>query len=138
MPIEEALRTANEHYKVEKGAISLEGTEVEVWNVSSSGKLLLQFETRDYDSNKSLWRIWVISDKYKTHDGIGIGSSILEVIERYPFKYIQVEGSLSLAVEGLDLGLMLDGSSVPDSWWSNGMKDSEIPKSTKIRLIIVI
>jgi len=138
MPIEEALQIANEHYSVKKSSITLEGHKVQVWDVHDAGELLLQFETRNYDYNKTLWRTWVKSDRYKTVDGIGIGSSISEVLDVYSNVDLQIEGGFSINVDELDLGLMLDGSNVPDSWWSNGMKDSDFPKSTKIRLIIVI
>ncbi len=138
MPMDEALRIANKHYKVKKSKIELEGHKVDVWNVFDSDELLLQLESRDRDSDSTLWRIWVKSKKYKTKNGIGIGSTMSEVLDEYPLEYVQVEGGLSLKVEGLDIGLMLDGSTVPDSWWTDGMVDSELPRSTKIRLIIVI
>ncbi len=137
MLLEHALEAAKSKYDVEKSSISLEGEDYDIYNIKLDGQLLLKLEP-DCENACIIWRIWVYSDLYKTNKGIGVGSTIEDILEKYSFKFLQTGGggSVFLQLNEIDINLELDPEALTDEWWKNGAKFKDLPKDTKVSLII--
>ncbi|MDD2622658.1 MAG: hypothetical protein GX109_05560 [Bacteroidales bacterium] len=138
MNLEYALEVCKSKYVVEKSFLSLEGDNYDVYNVKLDGQLLLKLEP-DCESVCKIGRIWVYSDLYKTSKGIGIGSTLEEILENYSFKFLQTEGegSVFLQINENDINFELDPVVFTNDWWKNGAKFEDIPKETKVTMIIL-
>ena len=79
-------------YKIEKGIrkerIEGESVEIDEYRVFENGNLVLIMETSyDFDANKYsdiIDEIVVVSEKFKTKEGIGVNSTIDDFIKSYP------------------------------------------------------
>ncbi len=91
MLLDEALELANSKYVVEKSTINLEGDYYIVYNLIKDGRLLLKLEPH-CEPECRVWRIWVYSDLYRTKKGIGVGSTIEELLRKYSLRYFDTEG----------------------------------------------
>ena len=136
MPLEDALKIAERKYKVVETTISFEGDDYLVYEIFQGSELLLKLEPT-CGKECYVWRIWIHSDRYKTSKGIGIGSTIADVLNNYTFKHLQTEGSVRcLFVKEYDVCFDLDSNAFSYEWFINGAKFEDIPKDTKITLII--
>lgn len=137
MDLENALELAKTRYVVEKSSISLEGDDYDVYNIKLDGQLLLRIEPY-CESDCKIWRIWVHSDLYKTDKGIGIGSTIEDIQVHYTVDFLQTEGegSVFIHLNENDIGFEIDHQALTKEWWQAGAKFEDIPKETKITMII--
>lgn len=136
MPLDKALQIAQEKYTVEKNTIFLEGIDYLVYDIFLNAELLLKLEP-SYNNESTLWRIWIYSDRYKTNKGVGVGSTVADVLENYTFDVFLTEGSGHwLKVKELSVGFNLDSKAFTYEWLLNGAKFEDIPKDTEIIYII--
>jgi hypothetical protein len=136
MPLDKALQIAQEKYTVEKNTIFLEGIDYTVYDILLNSELLLKLEP-SFNNEGTLWRIWIYSDRYKTNKGIGVGSTIADVLENYTYDSFLTEGSGHwLKVKETNVGFSLDSKAFTYEWMLNGAKFENIPKDTKITFII--
>ena len=137
MPLDEALQIANNRYRVDTTTITLEGMESVAYDIWLDEELLLKLEP-DFDSREKLWRMWVFSPRYRTDRGIGVGSSIQEVLSHYRLDFLQTEGEgfVFLRLQETDIGFALDPDALTLDWWEAGARFEEIPPDTRVVFIL--
>lgn len=92
-----------------------EAEETVVYNVSANNEKLLQlkpaYDLETGNVSKKIEEILVLSEKFKTENGIGVSSTIEEFISTYPtYKiwYTYVSESYVLEADGVNLQFMLN------------------------------
>lgn len=133
MTAEEAWQVAQKNYTVKKSAISLEGDDYLAYEVYSGSELLLKLQPA-CEGDCQLSRIWVYSDRFKTNNGVGVGSTVSDLSEKYTFDYLESEGfAICIFVKELDVCFVPEPLTY--EWFTSGAKFEEIPRDTKITLI---
>jgi hypothetical protein len=84
-----------------------------------------------------IWRITVPDDRFRTEEGIGVGSTMGDIREHYKVSQAGVgEGGIGVYVAELEMGfgLAIDLMDLPDGWQKAGDPD-KIPDSTVINSV---
>ena len=121
-------------YTVKKDEMMQEGDAYEIYSVYENDTKLYSIEPSDGEVN-SVNRIWIYSSKFKTEQGIGVGSTLAEIQSKYNIQ-INTEGGLSLSVKEISASWTLDHTMVPETWWDK-MDPKKLPANIKISEIIL-
>lgn len=94
MLLDSALSVGNRYFVVEKDSIELEGDDFVVYNVMLDNEVLLQIEP-DCAENCTVYRYFLHSDKFRTAEGLGVGSTSQDILSTYEFEeYNYGEGAI--------------------------------------------
>lgn len=137
MPLEKALHTAQEKYTVVKSSLFLEGNHYPVYDLMNDGQLIIKLEP-SYPDASVLWRIWIYSNRYTTAAGIGVGSTVEEVLQHYTFDVLRTEGALTcLFVKELSMCFAINPDDIPPQKPVNTRMPENLPGEAKISLILL-
>jgi hypothetical protein len=85
---------------------------------------------------RKVYRINVYDERFKTQDGIGIGSTLQELKKHYKIQFLSGEGNFIAHVSELSMSFILD-SGPPVEWYETN-DESLISGSIKISGILVL
>ncbi len=137
MPMEIALHTAQEKYTVEKSSLFLEGVDYTAYDLMYDGELVMKLEP-SYPDASVLWRIWIYSNRFTTAAGIGVGSTVEEVLQHYTFDVLRAEGALiCLFVKEFSICFAIDPGDIPPQEAVNAGMPENLPGEAKISLILL-
>lgn len=124
-------------YNIKKEKYIIEGDSETIYNVYRSGQKIIAFYPNENDSTK-IFRISIYNSKFKTHEGVAVGSTFGELKSKYAIDFISTEGEggLEVQVQGHKMFFMLDNSKIPKDWWQS-MDTKIIPDSIPINEIIL-
>jgi len=123
-------------YSVKKEKFMLEGDSYDIYNVYENGNKIYSVEPAE---NKAIiYRIWIYSSKFKTKEGIGVGSTLGDLKSKYHIKFITTEGEggIAVSVKECDVCFILDNSKLPQNWWDK-MDTKILPDNITIAEIII-
>lgn len=133
--IAEFIAEVNQRYTVKKEISQLEGDDFDIYNVYENKQKIYSIEP-DFDQPDIIHRIWVFSSKFKTAEGIGIGSTLSEIKSKYHIETISTEAGLHVFVKEISVCFILDDSKLPKGWWEK-MDIEKIPANLAVVEIII-
>ncbi|KAA9326005.1 hypothetical protein [Adhaeribacter soli] len=112
-------------------------TAYELRNAQSGNQLLLLAEESCANQNCTIFRIRVVSPKFKTDKGVRVGSTFADVKNAYPLSFIGIGESDYVAVSDENkMTFTLDITHFPPKELAK-VKPEEIPDSTKVTSIML-
>jgi hypothetical protein len=133
--IKKFVADVQERYTVKKEEKMQEGESYEIYTVYDKNDKLYSVEP-NYEEPNLVSRIWIYSPKFKTEQGIGIGSTLAEIKSKYKVDF-NTENGLSVSVKEISGLLLLDNTKIPENWW-NKMDTKKIPSDITIIEIVII
>ncbi len=108
----------------------LEGTFSPALDINN-GKLIAEIECG------KVWRVKVRSDAYRTRDGIGVGSSLKDLLKSHPkATFLQGEGNYVVYVSDLHLSFILSQEGLGDGNFYDKLGD--LPPEIRVGEILVL
>jgi hypothetical protein len=132
--IEKFKADIEKRYTVKKESIMQEGDSYEILSVYEKNNKLYSIEPDQGEPN-SVYRIWIYSPKFKTEQGIGVGSTLSELKSKYDAE-ISTEVGLNVFIKEISGNFVLDYTKIPESWW-NTMDMKKLPADISIREILL-
>ena len=135
--ITDFISAVQQRYTVKKEKMRLEGDSYDIYNVYENEQKIYSVEPNT-DKPGITDRIWVYGIKFKTDKGIGVGSTLAEIKSQYHILNISTEGEggLSISVNEISVGIIMDNSKLPKDWWEK-TDNKEIPENLPIEEIII-
>ena len=124
-------------YDIKNEKYIIEGGSQTIYNVYQSGQKIISFYPNEKDSTK-IFRISIYNSKFKTHEGVAVGSTLGELKSKYTVDLISTEGEggLEIQVKGHKMFFILDNSKISKDWWQS-MDTKNVPDSIPIDEIIL-
>ena len=136
MLLDSALSLANQYYIIEEDKIRIEGEVFLVYNIILDNSKIFKIEP-DCGENCRVYRYWLHSDKFKTAEGLGVGSTIQDILNTYELEdYTYGEGAIFLSVKELNYSFRIEQDFIPEAWWAT-MNFHKLPKNSRIDMIIL-
>lgn len=133
--VDEFISEVKQRYTVKKEITQLEGDEYDIYNVYENKQKKYSIEP-NFDQPDIIYRIWVYSSKFKTAEGIGIGSTLSEIKSKYQIESISTEDGLHVFVKEISVCFIMDTSKLPEDWWGK-MDIEKIPANLAVVEIII-
>ncbi len=122
---------------LEEVDLMLEGMSAPAMEMTLAGDslpgLILEIDPNDCGC---VYRIIVYSDRFRTSDGIGVSSTVANILEYYDFGdvYWSERGDPFIFIEELDASIILN----PGDWWVMGEVQGELPPETEVKAILIL
>ena len=121
---------------IKREFINLEGDDYEVYSVYDNSEVLYKVEP-DCDSECYVWRIWIYDESLKTEKGVGVGSSLGDILDNYKIDYLSTEEGIVIVPKNFGFSFTLRTGRLSSEWWSNPTIDKLDKNKTIVSEIIL-